>query len=153
YGFYRLYRPCIDSASFNNVTRELVIKGSNLQAQRTDIGIPTASSSAANIVGTILTSQITSLTPTEIHATLNSTPTLERLQVVIDGQVWSDPVATNLISQPAPVIGDMVDINGDIPAGHTPAAPNKLMSLLGAFACAKAQAQSLPYPASLGNCT
>src|SRR5437763_16523963 len=42
----------------------------------------------------------------------------------------------------------MVDINFD----HTPASPSKLMTLQGVFACQTAQATSLPYPTSLGNC-
>jgi uncharacterized protein (TIGR03437 family) len=149
YGFYRLYRPCINSASFDTSTRELVITGLNLQDRTTEIGVPNANAASGAPQGQLLAARILSVTPTEVHAFLDSIQTLDTIAVLINGQVWSDPAKVVVTAQPAPILRTMLDLND----GGTPAAPNKIMVLKGLFGCVTASAQTVNYPDTLGNCS
>lgn len=148
YGLYRLYRPCLNSAEFNTVTRELVIRGLNLMDQRTEVGVPPATPQPT-LIGTLLPAQITSVTPTELRAKVDNVANLQSIMVLVNGLVWSDPVNVKVSSDPAPSLADLTDLNGD----HTAPAPGKLMTLWGTFGCVTAQTQTVNYPTSLGNCS
>jgi uncharacterized protein (TIGR03437 family) len=151
HGFYRLHRPCIDSATFNTATRELIVRGVNLQDQRTELGVPPATPPAPGApLGTLIAARVTFVSPAEVRATLDPAPPgLQNILVLVNGQVWSDPAPVTVTASPAPILRTMTDLNGDL----TPAAPNKLMTLWGLFGCQTALTTSVNYPDTLGNCS
>jgi uncharacterized protein (TIGR03437 family) len=93
--------------------------------------------------------RIASVTPTEVRAFLDSVTALDNVQVLVNGQVWSDAARVTVITQPAPILRTLTDLNGDL----TAAAPNKIMTLWGLFGCQTAVAPTVNYPETLGTCS
>ena len=147
-GFYRLSRPCLDSATFNTVTRELTITGINLQDLRTDIGVPVDQPPSGAPLGRLITARIDSLTPTEIKARVESISSLDKVSVLLNGVVWSESVAVKVVTQPAPILADNTDVNFD----HSNPSPAKLMSITGVLGCQTEATTTVNYPLTLGNC-
>jgi uncharacterized protein (TIGR03437 family) len=144
YALYRLYRPCLDTASLNTATQELVVKGANLADQTTDVYlIPPGN---APMQGPF---KVTSATATEVHATIPTFVNGSQVVISVDGGAQSDPLPVALITLPSPILADLTDANGD----HTSPVALKLMTLWGLFHCATAQTQTVNYPLTMGNCT
>jgi uncharacterized protein (TIGR03437 family) len=142
---FRLYRPCPSTAAFNITTGEIIIRGINLADQKTEVQIPPP----PGTLGPTAIATVTSATATEVRAMAPAGLNVQRVNVVVNGQVISDILQVNTSTADAPNIADLRDINGDL----TVPAPGKHMRLLGKFGCQTAQTQTVNYPTSMGNCT
>jgi len=141
---YRLFRPCLTSASLNATTRQLVVTGVNLADQSTAVYLQAPG--ATTLQGPYT---VTNATSTEVDAIVSSFVTGSQVIIQVDGAVQSDPIAMTVTGSFAPIIADLTDVNGN----HSNPVALKLMTLWGAFACATAGTQTVNYPSSLGNCT
>jgi uncharacterized protein (TIGR03437 family) len=143
--FYRLYRPCPSTASFNPATGEIIVRGVNLQDRSTLVAVPPPPGTQAPSV--LLT--VTSLTPTEVRATAPPGLNVTRIQVVLNSQIVSDTIPVNASQAPPPNIADLTDLNSE----HSVPAQGKLMTLWGQFGCTTASTPDLNYPVNMGNCS
>ena len=144
YALYRLYRPCLVSATLNTATRDLDVTGVNLSDQNTAVYLVAPGSTTMQGPFTVV-----SATPTEVHATVPSFTNGSQVVVVVNGAAQSDPLPLVLMVQAPPIVADLTDVNGD----HSAPVALKLMTLWGQFHCQPAQTQTVNYPTSLGFCS
>jgi uncharacterized protein (TIGR03437 family) len=144
YAMYRLFRPCLTSATLNTASRQLVVKGVNLTDQSAAVFLVLPGSSTMQGPFTI-----TNANATEIDATVPSFTNGGQVVIVVNGAVQSDPLPLVLSVQPPPILADLTDVNGD----HSSPVALKLMTVWGQFHCLAAGTQTVQYPTSLGNCT
>jgi uncharacterized protein (TIGR03437 family) len=145
YALYRLYRPCLTSASLNTASRELVVTGVNLADQVTAVYLMPPGPNAT-LQGPL---PLISATSTEVDATAASFTNGSQVVVVVNGTVSSDPLDVVVTVATAPILADLTDVNGN----HTSPVALKLMTLWGDFQCQTAATQTVNYPLTLGNCS
>jgi uncharacterized protein (TIGR03437 family) len=144
YGMYRLFRPCLTSATLNTATRQLVVQGVNLADQSTAVYLVVPGSTTMQGPFTV-----TSATATEVDATVSSFTNGSQVVIVVDGAVQSDPINLALTVPAPPNIADLTDVNFQ----HSLPVALKLMTLWGEFHCVTAATQTVNYPSTLGFCT
>ncbi len=145
YALYRLFRPCLTSASLNTASRVLTIAGVNLDDQSTAVYLipPGANTTPQGPL------PLVSATSTAITATATAFTEGSQVEVVVNGGATSDPLNVVLSVAAPPILADLTDVNGN----HSSPVALKLMTLWGAFQCQTAATQTVNYPPTLGNCT
>ena len=144
YALYRLFRPCLTSASFNTASRTLVVTGVNLADQSTAVYLMPPGPNAT-MQGPL---PLISATSTEVDANAASFTNGSQVVVVVNGGATSDPLNVVFSVAAPPILADLTNVNGD----HSVPVPLKLMTLWGQFQCQTAATQTVNYPLTLGNC-
>jgi uncharacterized protein (TIGR03437 family) len=145
YALYRLFRPCLTSASLNTASRVLVVTGVNLADQSTAVYLMPPGPNAT-LQGPL---PLISATSTEVDATAASFTNGSQVVVVVNGGATSDPIDVVLSVAAPPILADLTDVNGN----HSLPVALKLMTLWGRFECQTASTQTVNYPLTLGNCS